>query len=497
MAVQNRRRRERRARAIAHSLWVGILALLGSVVLAISWTITTAVALQATTALIMGGTGHPLVAPTDQPPFVTAYLNNAIDSYIDPAAAAGTGTAGPATNAVAVYTPEQFFPVAGSGTFGNSVATGLANLHNCIAVSACVYNNDPAVTPTVGSQPPAPTDQFIVFGYSQSAVIAALAKRDLINSYQPGDPSISFFLVADPMRPNGGILMRFKGFPTIPLLNIPFYGAAPTNSAVVNDGGTPNDPSDDTYAYPTVDVAQQYDGLGGDFPVRPLNLLATANAIAGYIYLHGNVVNQPLSDALFQGKVGDTSYYLFPTSTLPILMPLQQIGVPKPILGFLDAPLRVIIEDAYARTVSPGTPTGISILPIGNPVALAVHLVESIPVGIDNALQDLGVGRVLGTTAPGTFGVGGPSLPVAAATTATPQAHSAKTETLATQPAAGDVSNTKSATTGTPPEPRPKVHIASGSGPHKRQTTSDETSKQQSDSTSSSKTQAGEHKKAA
>ena len=102
--------------------------------------------------------------------------------------------------------------------------------------------------------------------------------------------------------------------------------------------------------------------------------------MAGYYYLHGNVVNKPLSDALYQGKVGDTSYYMFPTGTLPVLMPLAQLGVPKPILGLLDAPLRVLIEDAYARNVSPGTPTGASILPIGNPIALAVHLLGSIPV---------------------------------------------------------------------------------------------------------------------
>jgi hypothetical protein len=41
-----------------------------------------------------------------------------------------------------------------------------------------------------------------------------------------------------------------------------------------------------------------------------------------------------------------------------------------PILGLLDAPLRVLIEDAYARNVSPGTPTGASILPVGNPIAV-------------------------------------------------------------------------------------------------------------------------------
>ena len=87
-------------------------------------------------------------------------------------------------------------------------------------------------------------------------------QADLIDNYQAGDPSSSFLFVADPMRPNGGILMRFKGIPTIPLLNIPFYGAAPTGSAVLNDVGTPGDPSDDIYVYPTVGIAQQYDGCG-------------------------------------------------------------------------------------------------------------------------------------------------------------------------------------------------------------------------------------------
>ena len=142
-------------RVIARSLWVGFLAQLGAVIVAISWTAATAIQLQAATALIMGGTQHPMTGPTDR-----------------------------------------------------STAIGLKNLHNCLNASGCVYITDPAV-----------------------------------------DPSTSFLLVADPMRPNGGILMRFKGVPTIPLLGITFWGAAPTNSAVLNDNGTPSDPSDDTFVH--------------------------------------------------------------------------------------------------------------------------------------------------------------------------------------------------------------------------------------------------------
>lgn len=40
-----------------------------------------------------------------------------------------------------------------------------------------------------------------------------------------------------------------------------------------------------------------------------------------------------------------------------------------------------------------------------------VNLIKSIPVGIDNALEELGVGRLLGSTPSGPYGVGGPPLP--------------------------------------------------------------------------------------
>ena len=204
------------------------------------------------------------------------------------------------------------------------------------------------------------------------------------------------------MRGNGGILMRLIMLPSIPFFGITFYGAAPTNSPVDENGD---------FVYPTVDYAQQYDGLGGDFPYRPLNLLALVNSLLGYAFLHGGVVNKPSSEALFQGKEGDTSYYLFPTEVVPVLMPLQMIGVPKPILSFFDTFLRVLIEDAYLRDVNPGVPTAANLLPIGDPIGLVLKLLAAIPVAIDNALEDLGLGRPLGTTEPGPFGVGGPPLP--------------------------------------------------------------------------------------
>jgi hypothetical protein len=354
---------------------------------------TTIAQLLATTALIMGGTQHPLTAPTDQPPFVNTYMGNAVNGYIVPA-----GTNEP-INRVAVYTPEEFFPTFGSRTFDQSVEAGRGNLNKCVhASSGCVYNT------AVGSNAPAAGDTFVIFGYSQSAVVATQVKRDLIAGYDPTNPGAtpqtSFVLVANPNRPNGGILERFYPY-SIPILGVTFNGATPTNSPTDSKGN---------YIFPTTDVVRQYDGWG-DFPAYPLNLLATANAIAGIYYLHGDYSSVGLGDAVYQGTTGDTRYYIIPTQRLPILRPLAQLGVPDPILAVLDAPLRVLIEAGYARTTNPGVPTLAGLVPLVNPITLLGNVAGSIPVGIDNGLQGIGVGRALGTTPAGPFGVGGPTLP--------------------------------------------------------------------------------------
>ena len=71
-------------KAIARSLVVILIALIAVPALAVSVTLTTAVQLLATTALIMGGTQHPLSLPTDPNDFVTGYMDQAINNYIDP-----------------------------------------------------------------------------------------------------------------------------------------------------------------------------------------------------------------------------------------------------------------------------------------------------------------------------------------------------------------------------------------------------------------------------
>ncbi|PRC61478.1 hypothetical protein C6A85_08635, partial [Mycobacterium sp. ITM-2017-0098] len=38
---------------------------------------------------------------------------------------------------------------------------------------------------------------------------------------------------------------------------------------------------------------------------------------------------------------------------------------------------------------------------------MAIKLLASVPVAVDNFVEDLGLSRVLGTSRPGTFGLGG------------------------------------------------------------------------------------------
>ena len=395
-------------RGMIRSLGVVAVALLSVVGLAVAWTAATVVQLTAT-ALIMGGTDHPLSAGGDDPGYIESYLENAVTLFINPAAGTPTrpGTepidgVGTGDKIYAVTYPAEFFPVFGSQTFDSSVDAGRENLNGCVRETSCAFNGQPPPEDPPGSSLPGVQDDFVVFGYSQSAVVASLVKKDLIQN-RPADTDVSFFLLANPMRPNGGILSRGPEGLTIPIVGITFYGATPTNSCT--PGGD---------CYETVDVAAQYDGLGGDAPASITNLLAVANAALGYYYLHGDLQNRSFGDAKYQGSQGDTDYYIVPARRLPILMPFESF-VPSPILTLLEAPLKAAIEAGYARDVNPGVATKVGLLPFRDPVQAIVNIIKAIPVGIDDAIAEATGdedNRPLGTdpvTSP--FGVGGPELP--------------------------------------------------------------------------------------
>lgn len=357
--------------------------------------ITPATGLSAT-ALIMGGTNQVLSVGPATPEYIEAFVDEANRYYIAPTKFCVGGRPGCALTAV--YTPEELRPFTGftDMTFDASVSAGVANLRGCISGETCTVTTAPYTSTGVQFLD---DTSYVIQGVSQSAIISSLVKADLI--LRPTRQAISFVLVSNQGRPNGGLLARFVGA-YIPYIGISFTGATPTNSS-------PDMPM------LTVDAARQYDGWT-DFPLNPLNLLAVLNAVLGAAFLHDDYLYADGSP-LLQGYYEDTTYYLGPTNLLPLLVPLSRVPIiGEPLARIFDPPLRVIIETGYDRTINPGQPTPAQITYLSNPIKTLVDLAVAIPTGWDDAISYM-VGpdvRPFGTKHQTVYGVGGPPVYVGA-----------------------------------------------------------------------------------
>jgi hypothetical protein len=292
----------------------GVAAVAAAVAVGLTPTVATAPVLTAATVDYLRGTNIGWT-PTDQE--YRDFISRVLDGTDTPANA-------PAPSGLVNYNA-GFWPVSNNYifdlTWNDSVAQGVQRL-----------------------EAKNPSDD-VIFGNSQGAVVLSRYK-----AAHPEGTGNTFVLVENPSRPNGGILERFNGV-TIPILNVTFSGATPDNG--------------DT----TIDVARQYDGWA-DFPKYPLNILATANAIAGMILVHGQTQTELTADQIEAAKAGgnmyyqvhgDTTYYLVRTPLVPLLMPLKGI-VPDPILGAIDPVLRGLIEMGYDRS-DYSKPSGAGLFP--------------------------------------------------------------------------------------------------------------------------------------
>ncbi|OAN37606.1 hypothetical protein A4X20_21990 [Mycolicibacterium iranicum] len=360
--------------------------------------IVAAAALASTTVLIMGGTGHPLSTAADTISYVKQYMGAAVGNFVSPSSGVPIGIPSGPYNSVAVITPQEHAPNYGTLSLRQSVMEGLAALDSCITSDACDHNTE------VGSTAPSPSDTFVVFGYSQSAAIAMLEKARLAAEFGTGEgPSVSFVTIGG-ARPNGGLVARdATGLVTALLLGV-------TRDELIIDPA----PTDTRYS--SVDIALQYDGFA-DFPLNPLNLLAALNAYMGISLLHPAYGEHHLDEpgVMDQGRYGDTGYYLIPAEVLPLLAPVANV----PLIGSAladswDPVLRVLVESAYDRSVSPGVPTPFDLAYSEDLVRLAWNVLVAIPVGMDNGVENLFGFRPLGTQRPGAYGVGGDDIDFAA-----------------------------------------------------------------------------------
>jgi hypothetical protein len=375
-------------RVLIRSAGVALLGIVAAALSALTSTMTTVFTLAAATYIVGGTQFAPpfcvpfcgtLATPQQNIDLATPYVNFFVPS-----------TQNPGNPSVVPY-PASFWPISTgylfAPTYNQAVADGVAAL--------------PPPNGPNGIQPGS-----VIFGYSQGANVATVYKRNFNAAWASnpsGAPPITFVLIGNGNRPNGGALERFNGL-YIPILNFSFNGATPTNTA----GAAPGQIT-------TYDIARQYDGFA-DFPTNPLNLLADANAMAGIILVHPGYGSVNPNQAVFQGTYGDTAYYLIPTYPLPLLMPLQMVPVVGPIaVDALDPALRVLVEAGYNRTTNPGVPTPANLLYFPNPTNVGQSLLVAIPLGLQLAQQDITGARVPGTPpdyvqGQGTYGIGGPPV---------------------------------------------------------------------------------------
>jgi diacyltrehalose acyltransferase len=200
-------------------------------------------------------------------------------------------------------------------TLGESVSEGVTNMYTAI------HNT---------------RKRMLVMGDSQGALVVDAVHAQVSNDRTVPPPSrLSFLVIADPNY--GGVFSVLfpPGF-TIPLVNY-------TIQAPVED------------RYDVVVFKNEYDGAA-DFPDRPWNLVAVANAILGFICCHASTTSLnpytiPPGDITVttNSRGGTTTIYLNPAEHLPLTQPLRDIGLPAELLDWIDRVLRPIVDAGYSR----------------------------------------------------------------------------------------------------------------------------------------------------
>ena len=352
----------------ARAVITALVATAAAVSVALIATISTGVQLLTSTLLVMGGNDNPagLTPSMQQQLGGDPWYPDVDPDVLRPVGVFGQGYIDVEHNPDSPYFEWDFtrvewpaqmgLPILGQWTYEASQQQGVHNIDNAIA----------EVLPTLG-----PGETAVAFGYSQSSNVMVREMRAL-QSQPGGAPAteqLEFFLMANPNRPNGGILQRFSGF-YVPFVDIRLDGSTPTD--------TP---------YQTTDISWQYDGAA-DFPTYPLNLLAVLNS---FLAPHGNYYPADADGprAFPDSTVGNITYITLKTPHLPLLTPLYYLGFPEPLLDLVEPALTVMVDWGYDRSISPGTPTTARLIPRINPITAAVDLVQAVGQGVHNFVDDL------------------------------------------------------------------------------------------------------------
>lgn len=394
--------------ANAKILWSVLLAAT-AVVLATTLTFISSIAvgvrLLAGTLVLIGGNsnptsagmtqelgGDPLPAGTKTPIYLQ--MGVAGQGYLDP-----TNPASPfyGYNPVAVQWPAE---IPFSFTWGNTAPFESVQQAGLTAMQAAI---------SAGLAAGGPVE---VVGYSSSANIVVKELKALQAEGSPDTSELQFIMIAGMNRPNGGIAERFPGL-VVPFINVPFGGSPQTKTA-----------------YKVTDISWQYDPIS-DFPNYPLDVVSDLNSVLAFFSQHSDYYNADVSPTAPRVTpdvtVGNITYVTLAAPTLPLLLPLKALGVPKQLINLVEPVLKVLVDFGYNRKISPATPTPASLAPpLARWIALPFQLIQAVGEGITDALNP-NYGKSTAPTGSVTAVVAAkPSVPVAAATGVTKASTSAK-----------------------------------------------------------------------
>jgi len=182
----------------------------------------------------------------------------------------------------------------------------------------------------------------VVNGNGSPVRIAALSEGTLVVSRElaylatnpaaaPPPGALQFALFGSPEL---GVMRTYlpDGF-TLPIVNYTVQGLPSTQ-------------------YDVSVVFAQYDGWANP-PDRPWNIPAVVNSLFATLYNHNTSSLTSMSNVVELSSVGTSlggtiTTYMIPSPTLPMLVPLQQLGVPQPIVDNLNTFLQPLVNSGYS-----------------------------------------------------------------------------------------------------------------------------------------------------
>ena len=309
---------------------------------------------------------------------------------------------------IPLTTPAQFWPITGLDdlTFDQSVAAGLqmltAELEAQISAAA--------------------TEPVVFFGNSQSATLLTLAKRALADRTSADKGRLLFVLLANPNRPNGGLLGRAASTSdaTADATDAVTTDAVTTVVGTTTAVTTPTDTG-----ISTVDITFQYDAVA-DYPAYPSNVLSVLNTLAGGQIHSGSTttlngyteaeLTAAISDPANQQIFGDTMYITIPAKSLPLVDLLRTFGVENelsdlttPIADLIEPSMRLLVELGYDRK-SYGQAQPFGPLPADNQIQLDAMMTAAASAGLDAVISALKQGAA-GAASDPVIGRGNTSRP--------------------------------------------------------------------------------------